>query len=104
MAATMLLRKATVALPESPLLKMPPPQMVAELPERVEWWSASVALPSEEPSLKMPPPRLVAELPERVEWLSASVALRTSATPLLQHWLCNERNAPGRLPMQMPSR
>ena len=47
---------------------MPPPEQVAELPERVELLSVSV------PSLSMPPPERVAELPVRVELLNVSVA------------------------------
>ena len=45
------------------LLKMPPPYMLAVLPDRVELTMLRVPLPW----LRMPPASLVAELPEMVE-------------------------------------
>ena len=52
-----------------PPLKMPPPLLVAELPERVELETVRVAM------LKMPPPLKLAVLPERVELVTEKVPL-----------------------------
>ena len=68
---------------------MPPPEFVAELPERVHWFRLRLALPLK-PLLKMPPPE-AAELPERVQ------VLRVSWTALLLP-LPSAKMAPPRLP------
>ena len=51
---------------------MPPPSMVAELPDRVELVSVAV------PRLSMPPPYSLAELPDRVELVSVTVPMPAS--------------------------
>ena len=57
---------------------MPPPLLVAVLPESVELAMLRV------PVLKMPPPLLVAELPERVELAMLRVPWLLKAPPLLE--------------------
>ena len=66
---------SSVALPENPALKMPPPTLSAKLLLSVLAITVSVALPELEPSLKMPPPALPAELPLRVLLMISKVAL-----------------------------